>query len=529
MNGCFQIMITERETALKLLPPTNDGEPIAIGELLEYLRARKIENFDLKGLNTVVSTLKEQQVFSLIPKRISPINETLLIHISPDNMEAVARFYPPSTGGVRMDKEEIISNLQLKNIKYGIDEESIEKFLKRRQYCTDIVLAKGKPPVHGTDGRIEYFFNTDLNTRPKRNEDGSVDFFHLNTINHCKQGELLARMFPPDMGENGTNLLGEMIKPREVKKVSLKYGKNITISEDRTELFSQVNGHVALVEDSVFVSDVFEVENVGPATGNIESEGSVLVNGNVQTGFSIRAKGNVHVHGVVEGASIIAGGDIIIDRGMNGMGKGKIQAGGCIITKFLENAVAYSENYVEANSILHSTVTAKTEVNVDGKKGFIMGGFVRAINKITCRTLGSTMGADTYVEVGVDPEIKARHQKLQEEMLSIQQSIQKTRPILTTAAQKMKKGEKLEDAQMRYIQSLAMETKKKQRRYAEAQAEFAGLEAILEHKENACICAKDAIYAGTKVTISEASLVVKNTLQYCRLVKDQGDVRVTAL
>ena len=158
-----------------------------------------------------------------------------------------------------------------------------------------------------------------------------------------------------------------------------------------------------------------------------------------------------------------------------------------------------------------------------------MGGFVRAINKITCRTLGSTMGADTYVEVGVDPEIKARHQKLQEEMLSIQQSIQKTRPILTTAAQKMKKGEKLEDAQMRYIQSLAMETKKKQRRYAEAQAEFAGLEAILEHKENACICAKDAIYAGTKVTISEASLVVKNTLQYCRLVKDQGEVRVTAL
>lgn len=529
MNGCFQIMITEKETALKLLPPTNGGEPIAIGELLEYLRAQKIENFDLQKLNAVISTLREQQVLPLVSKKILPISETLLVRISPDNMEAVARFYPPSTGGSRMDKEEIISHLQLKNIKYGIDEEGIEKFLKHRQYCTDIVLAKGKPPVHGTDGRIEYFFNTDLNTRPKRNEDGSVDFFHLNTINHCKQGELLARMFPPDMGESGINLLGETIKPRDVKRVSLKYGKNITISEDKTELFSQVNGHVSLVEDKVFVSDVFEVENVGPATGNIESEGSVLVNGNVQTGFSIRAKGDVHVHGVVEGANIIAGGDIIIDRGMNGMGKGKIQAGGCIITKFLENAVAYSEDYVEANSILHSTVTAKTEVNVDGKKGFIMGGFVRAINKVNCRTLGSAMGSDTYVEVGVDPEIKARHQKLQEEMLTLQQSIQKTKPILTNAAQKMKKGEKLEDAQMRYIQSLALETKKKQRRYAEAQAEYAGLESILEHKENACICVKDAIYAGTKVTISEATLVIKNTLQYCRLIKDQGDVRVTAL
>ncbi|MBD5544329.1 MAG: DUF342 domain-containing protein [Lachnospiraceae bacterium] len=529
MNGCFQLMITEKETALKLVPPTNDGEPIAISELLEYLHARKIENFDLKQLNAVISTLKEQQVFSLIPQRISPVNETFMVRISPDNMEAVARFYPPSTGGVRMDKSEIIDCLHMKKIVYGIEEEAIEKFLKRRQYCTDILLARGKPPVHGRDGRIQYFFNTDLNTRPKRNEDGSVDFFHLNTINHCKEGELLARMTPPDMGESGTNLLGEVMKPRDVKKVSLKYGKNITISEDKTELYSRVNGHVSLVDDKVFVSDVFEVENVGPATGNIESEGSVIVNGNVQTGFSIRAKGNVHVHGVVEGASIIAGGDIIIDRGMNGMGKGKLQSGGCIITKFLENAVANSEDYVEANSILHSTVTAKTEVNVDGRKGFIMGGFVRAINRISCRTLGSSMGTDTYVEVGVDPEIKARHQKLQDEMLSIQQSIQKTRPILTNAAQKMKMGEQLEDAQMRYIQSLALDTKKKQKRFAEVQAEYAGLESILEHKENACICVKDSLYAGTKVTISEATMVVKNTLQYCRLVKDQGDVRVAAL
>ena len=46
MNGCFQLMIKEQETALKLVPPTNNGEPISIGELLEYLHARKIENFD---------------------------------------------------------------------------------------------------------------------------------------------------------------------------------------------------------------------------------------------------------------------------------------------------------------------------------------------------------------------------------------------------------------------------------------------------------------------------------------------------
>lgn len=73
-----------------------------------------------------------------------------------------------------------------------------------------------------------------------------------------------------------------------------------------------MNGHVALVQDKVFVSDVLEVENVDTSTGDIEYEGSVLVNGNVLTNFSIKAQGHVEIRGVVEGARIEAGGDIII-------------------------------------------------------------------------------------------------------------------------------------------------------------------------------------------------------------------------
>lgn len=528
MNGYFQLVITEQVTAVRLVPPTEGGKPIGINELMEYLHAQKIEEYDIKKLNELLCTIKEEKIFPLVAKTIYPVNETFVLQLSPDNMVATARFYPPSTGGTTLDKQEILNDLKFKKVIYGIDEISIEQFLKNRCYCTDIVLAKGTAPVHGTDGKIEYFFNTELNTRPKRNEDGSVDFFHLNTINHCKEGELLARMTPPDMGKHGKNVLGEKVSPREVKNVSLKFSHNITLSEDKTELYSQVNGHVSLVEDKVFVSDVFEVENVGPATGNITSEGSVQVNGNVQSGFSIEAKGNVHVHGVVEGATIIAGGNIVIDRGMNGMGKGLLQAGGSIVAKFLENATAASGDYIEADSILHSKVTAKTEINVDGKKGFIIGGTVKAANKITCRTLGSPMGADTYVEVGIDPALKAQYQELQTEILNLQQNIRKMQPILASASQKMKKGEKLNPEQMKYIQSLAMASKQNQERLVEAQAEYEGMESILEHKGNACICVKDEAYAGTKVMVSEASLVLKDTLRFCRLVKDKGDVRIAA-
>lgn len=121
---------------------------------------------------------------------------------------------------------------------------------------------------------------------------------------------------------------------------------------------------VSLVEGKVFVSDVYEVENVDLSTGNIDFEGSVQVNGNVSSNFVIRAGSNVIISGVVEGAYIEAGGNIIIARGMNGMAKGTLKAGGNIVAKFLENATASAGGYVSTESILHSNVIAATEIQV---------------------------------------------------------------------------------------------------------------------------------------------------------------------
>ena len=62
---------------------------------------------------------------------------------------------------------------------------------------------------HDKDGRIEYFFNTSLNTRPKRNEDGTVDYHNLNTVSMVKQGQKLAQLIAPDLGESGRDVYGK--------------------------------------------------------------------------------------------------------------------------------------------------------------------------------------------------------------------------------------------------------------------------------------------------------------------------------
>ena len=68
---------------------------------------------------------------------------------------------------------------------------------------------------------------------------------------------MLARILPEDQGEPGVNILGRRIAPKPVKRAVLKFGRNIELSPDKNAIYSKVDGHVVLVDDKVFVSDVY--------------------------------------------------------------------------------------------------------------------------------------------------------------------------------------------------------------------------------------------------------------------------------
>lgn len=530
MNSYFRLVTSKAGTGIELIPSTDGGAQIDMNELSAYLQKKKITQYDIRQIFQAVQTLQDKPVtILLMPMQIYPENEMCFIKISEDKMTATARFIPPSAGGALLSKRDILRELDALHISHGIEKDAIESFLTDRQYCTDYVVARGKEPRHGKDARIEYYFNTDLRAKPTRREDGSVDFFNLNTINHCKEGELLARLYPEDRGDYGQNIIGEKLKPRDVKHFVLKFGNNIEVSEDKTEIYSRINGHVMLMENKVFVSDVYEVENVGTATGNIVSEGSVIVSGNVQAGFSVNATGNVEVRGVVEGASITAGGDIIIARGMNGMGKGILKAGGRIVAKFFENATVESGSYVEADSIMHSRVSARTEINVDGRKGFIAGGVVRATSRISCKILGSSIGADTVVEVGIDPQQKARYIQLQKDIAEAQKKYSTVQTTLAGAAARLKAGAQLSAEQMQYIRSLAQAQQQMQEKLQSDREEFEQLDEFMFNNENACVCVRDTAYAGAKIVIGEESMTLKNDVQYSRFVDERGEIRIRPL
>lgn len=529
MNAYYQVINNEAGTALRLVPATGTGKAaIDVQELIEYLTINKVP-FQLKELGAAVSNLREEKMVKLSMQRSLPIQETIHVSITDMNMSAVCSFIPPSSDGKRLSRNDIITSLSQKKVVYGIDEAAIDAFLESPSYLEDIVMARGLEPRHGTDARIEYYFNTDLKARPTLNEDGSVDFFNLNIINHCEKDELLARLYPEDRGDEGCDVLGSRIKPRTVKHDILRFGKNIRQSEDKTELYATGSGSVSLVEGRVFVSTTMEVENVDTSTGNIQFDGDVVVNGNVCSNFSVKASGNVEVRGVVEGADIEAGGNITIARGMNGMSKGTLRAKGNIIAKFIENATAQANGYVEAGSLMHSNIMAGTEVHVDGRRGFISGGHVSATSLVSGKFLGSEMGTDTVIEVGISPVIKKRYKELTEQEEEDFKIIERAVPILEAARDKYLAGKELSEAQIENVRSLAEVVKEKRITLAAARAEIEELDMLMTDEKQAQVIVEKVIYPGTKIIISDVSKIIKESVQYCRFIRYQGDVTMVGM
>jgi uncharacterized protein (DUF342 family) len=360
-------------------------------------------------------------------------------------------------------------------------------------------------------------------------EDGSVDFHHLDMISHVAKGDVLATLTPADFGDDGTDVYGGVIHPKKVVEKKLRFGKNIEPSEDGTKLYSLVDGHASLANGMVFVSDTYEVPaDVGVASGDIEYDGNVEVKGNVDTGFSVKAKGDIIVNGVVEAAYLEAGGKIILKRGIQGMGKGVLKAGDSVISRFLESCEVESGGSVTADAIMHSKVRAVGDVTATGKKGMIAGGEVVTQANISARVLGATMGTQTLLETGIDKAIVERYKEINKAIEGMQEEMEKSLQVLALYKKKIQSGviddetkKKLLTAKKTY-EDLGKELEKQK---DESQA----LKKEIESYQSGRIKFSGTAYPGVRVSISDVFYTVKDELARGQFVREKGEIKLASL
>jgi len=529
-NAFCGIMDRVNGTYLYFVPEENGGRKLRFEDVDEYLNQLRF-SYDKIEVNRIISELNTERDYCLSPKKLDhPIDEMMLVKIDSERKSAVCKFYPASQGGSSMNREDIIHRLTQYGVRFGVVDGAVESFLHNRTYCTEMVLAKALPPQEGKSAEIIYNFNTNINLKPKVNEDGSVDFHNLDTVNHVKRGDLLATLIPADDGKPGIDVCGNLIKQQKVNHLVLKYGNKIAINPEGTKIFSEVNGHVSLVDDRVFVSDTLEIpSDVGPSTGDIVYDGNVAIKGSVTSGYTVNAKGDVSVEGVVEAANIYAGGQIILKRGVQGGGKGYLEAGTNVIAKFIESATVRCGGYLQTDAILHSNVSARGEILVSGKKGFITGGEIHSGSSITAKTAGNSMGTKTTLEVGIDPALVEEFRELEKSIPEMTEELDKLTKIVMNYARRIKNGETFEARVMNNVRESAKRKEFLEQKLEKDMSRYMSLSEDMEENEGGNIIVQGTIYPGCRIIISNVMFFVKSETVHSKFIREGADIKITAI
>jgi uncharacterized protein len=527
-EGFFELKFQENGVFLIVYPPVGEGKKVEVRDVIEKLNHKLVRNFSKEVLE--VAVLKADKM----PTKIAEfqdelkLDSTASIVISPDKMKAYITLTTPD-GGRALNYDEILDTLSKHGIVYGINKTTLNTIAKYPVFGEMVCIAEGTPSTNGQNGKVEFYFNISKERKPTILDDGRVDFRELNLIESVRSGQKLCSLVAPSPGIKGKTVIGTDVPALDGKPASIPRGRNVEAVEDGQSLISNIDGQVNFTEGKVNVFANYEVlADVDNSTGNIYFVGNVTVRGNVLSGFLIEAGGNVEVWGVVEGAVIKAGGDIILRRGMQGQGKGTLVSGGDIIARYIENSNIEAKKDIKSETIMHSNVKCGNKLELAGRKGLLVGGTCKVGKEVVAKVIGSHMATVTDIEVGVDPTIRGRYRGIKEEIASIESDLKKAEQAITLLKKLEIAGLLTPEKQELMVKSVRTKVFFSNK-INELQEELTELEAKLQQEAYGKIRVHSYIYPGTKVAIGTCLMFVKENLQYCTLYRDGADIKIGSI
>ncbi|MFD1953777.1 DUF342 domain-containing protein [Paenibacillus thailandensis] len=452
----------------------------------------------------------------------------LRIQTSPDKLSAFLLFNY-ITDEFACTPEQLERFIRSKGIVHGLQSQAIHNICRDPVVYSkeQTLIAVGDDAKPGADGQIRFLYDMEQKERrPAETQDGKVDFKEISQLRNVKSGQLIAERVDPKLGPPGKTVTGELIPPKPGKPARFKPGKNVVVNPEQTGIYSTIDGLVTLTDkDKINVFPVYEVNgDVDYRVGNIDFVGTVVIRGNVLSGFKVKAAGDIRVVGGVEGAEIESEGSIEITSGIMAGNKGYVKAGRNIRSSFIQDANVIAGEEVEVSqSIMHSNVRAGKRINCTGAKGLIVGGTIQAGESVTARTIGNTMSTATVVEVGVLPEL--RGELIEQRMLvkQLKESMDKTDKALVILDQ-LAAADKLTPEKMNMRMQLLATKRQASTRIDSAMERILEIEQELENTDKAKVSVLNVIYGGTKVVIGRYTKFIKDPLKRILLQYADGEV-----
>ncbi|MDP2879741.1 MAG: FapA family protein [Sulfuricella sp.] len=434
------------------------------------------------------------------------------VHLDASKMAAYLHILPPF-GGAPVTREQVGSAIERAGVVFGLDHEVVEQSIQAGR-ADNVLIAKGRQPVYGEDGRLESLIPSMKERRPRLDEHGLANYRNLGEVLVVHTGETLVRRVPATPGEAGETLLGQEIPAIPGKDVMFASGLTGVAPDtsDPDVLVAAITGQPVQVKNGVIVEPTYTASSVDLSTGNIVFDGTVKVQGDVQAGMCIRATGDIHVAGTVEAATqgeatLEAGGDIVVQGGVIGRadsGSGEshvshLHCKGSFTARFVQNVQIFAEDsiYID-DTAMHSDLSAANQVVVgkegSGKgKGRIIGGLTQATLLVKAQVIGSPSLTKTVVEVGFHPKMNDRLRLLASEREEWDKKLEDVQRVLAFA--KLNPGKLSEETLQKAEKTLVSA----QARIAELQDEHEILNGQLRLSDKGRVVVEKTLYEGVEV------------------------------
>ncbi len=504
-DGHFELFYRDGWAHLTVYPPADDGQPVYHDDIRNRMRVLGVPHVDPGRIRQIADEATGEPVKLVEWPDGERLASRVIVSVAEDEMAATVTVTAPRKGAAPPTRESIRGALQEAGVLFGIDGDAVHSLLEDQRYNEAVTVAHGQPAVHAESAHIEYHFNTNRGRPYLELEFGRIDLRELNFIENKYEGDVLATLVPPVSPQDGRTVTGAPVPARtDTREVRLEAGENTVLSDDGTTLYAGMDGNAKLSRGRVVVEPVVHVKNVNYGTGNIDFDGSVVVEKDIADRFVVKAGGDIQVGGGVGRATLIAGGNVLLKRGINGGGEGRIECGGNLFAKFVESSTVLSKkNVLLEEAILHSRVSAWKHCLLNGRRAEVIGSAVIVGGSLWCKKLGSVAEAELHVAVGISPDFVLEFRRTRELLAAREErlsTVQEQLEQLDRAFQEGHTAEKLRKAQ----EQLAAEATTVNQEVRELRHLFHDMRDRMEASRKSLVVVEDSVYKGAVITFGTA-------------------------
>lgn len=310
--------------------------------------------------------------------------------IAKDGMQAEVVLRP----GPSVSETELMTALATAGVVHGIDADAIAR-LGAAEAKTTVIVARGTAALLGHNEQLRAeTWHSKLPGKPSQS--GKIDYRERQFLHPIKKSDVLGSITPSTVGQAGQDVRGGELPGTAGKPLHTRIGDGA--QRKGNSIIAQRNGVALINEELIDVVPLYAHSgNVDYASGNLRTEGSLLIEGEVKAGFLACADGDIAVIGTVQG-ELHANGSVMVEQGI--MGKQIVRAGADLTCHHATNGTLRAGNtLVIADQATQCSLHAQTVMVTDGH-ATVRGGQILARDRIFVGSAGAAAGTPTVLAVG---------------------------------------------------------------------------------------------------------------------------------